>query len=93
MDAALGALPNWHRVGPELRAEFRAPSFPEAIRLVDGVAEAAERAAHHPDIDIRYDLVRLVLSTHSAGGITDLDLRLAADIDTLAAVIGAHPVR
>jgi 4a-hydroxytetrahydrobiopterin dehydratase len=60
------------------------PSFPEAVELVRKVAEAAEAANHHPDIDIRWRKVTYTLSTHSAGGLTQLDLDLAAQIDSLA---------
>lgn len=60
---------------------YRFPSFPAAIRFVDYVAELAENADHHPDIDIRYNQVTLKLSTHSAGGITDRDFDLVEAID------------
>jgi 4a-hydroxytetrahydrobiopterin dehydratase len=53
------------------------------MRFVNGVAEAAEAAGHHPDIDIRYNKVRLALVTHSAGGLTDKDFALAAAADKL----------
>ena len=55
--------------------------FPAAVRFVDFVAELAEVADHHPDIDIRYNRVRLTLSTHSAGGVTEKDFALARAID------------
>jgi 4a-hydroxytetrahydrobiopterin dehydratase len=56
----------------------------DGIRLVQQVAEVAEELDHHPDIDIRWTTVTFTLSTHSAGGLTMKDLRLAADIDKLA---------
>ncbi|MCC6485260.1 MAG: 4a-hydroxytetrahydrobiopterin dehydratase [Armatimonadetes bacterium] len=62
---------------------FEFPSFTEAIDFVCDVAEAAEEANHHPDIDVRYNRVRLSLTTHDAGGITDKDLTLAQAIDEL----------
>ena len=52
---------------------YQFPTFPAAIRFVDYVAELAEAANHHPDIDVRYNRVTLTLSTHDAGGITDND--------------------
>ena len=55
-----------------------------ASRLVDAVAEAAEAAGHHPDIDIRWRDVLFVLATHSEGGVTAKDIELAARIDALA---------
>lgn len=64
-----------------IRRTYVFPSFPAAVRFVDYVAEVAEQADHHPDIDIRYNQVILSLSTHSAGGITDKDFDLARTID------------
>jgi len=61
----------------------RAPDFAGALAWVNQVAERAEAANHHPDIDIRWNAVTLRLSTHSAGGITHADLDLAAQIDAL----------
>jgi len=61
----------------------RTPDFVGAVAFVNRVAERAEAAYHHPDIDIRWNAVTLRLSTHSAGGITHADLDLAAQIDAL----------
>ena len=61
-----------------------APTFVDAIALVDRVADLAESANHHPDIDIRYRRVTFALVTHDAGGITQADLDLAAAIDEAA---------
>ncbi len=61
------------------------PDFLAAIALVSEVAQAAEQVEHHPDIDIRYNTVRLTLSTHSEGAVTDKDMALAARIDELVA--------
>ena len=61
-----------------------------AIRLVAEVAQAAEDANHHPDIDIRWRTVRFALSTHSAGGVTSKDTALAGRIDELALAHEAH---
>ena len=66
---------------PSISREYQLPSFPAAVRFVDFVAELAEAADHHPDIDIRYNRVRLTLSTHSAGGVTEKDFALARAID------------
>ena len=60
---------------------YEFPSFPAAIRFVTYVAELAEAADHHPDIDVRYNQVTLTLSTHSAGGVTDKDFDLVRQID------------
>lgn len=82
--AALADLPKWQREGQSLTQTVDCPDFPAAIALVNRVAEAAEEANHHPDMDIRWRTVTFTLSTHSAGGITSLDVLLAQRIDNLA---------
>lgn len=84
VSTALGDLTGWSGGTDAIRRTVEAPSFPAAIRLVVEVAEAAEDADHHPDIDIRWRKVTFVLSTHSAGGVTDKDIALARRIDELA---------
>ncbi|QDC13809.1 MULTISPECIES: 4a-hydroxytetrahydrobiopterin dehydratase [Rhodococcus] len=83
IEAALADLPAWQRDGNAIVRTVESPSFPEAVALVDRVAEAAEAANHHPDIDIRWRKVTYSLSTHSAGGITASDVELARTIDAL----------
>ena len=58
-------------------------SFPQAIEVVDRVAVLAEAADHHPDIDIRWRTLTFRLRTHSAGGLTEKDFSLAAEIDSV----------
>jgi 4a-hydroxytetrahydrobiopterin dehydratase len=79
----LVSLPLWKLEGKELvrHCEFR--NFVEAMQFVNGVAGMAEGAGHHPDIDIRYNKVRLALTSHDAGGLTERDFDLAAAIDSL----------
>ena len=73
----------WEHVGDELVTTVELHDFAAALAFVNAVGAAAEAANHHPDIDIRWNKVHLVLSTHSAGGLTVLDLALAAAIDRL----------
>jgi 4a-hydroxytetrahydrobiopterin dehydratase len=74
----------WRREGDAIVCERRRADFAQAVRYVDQIAELAESANHHPDILIHgYNRVRLTLSTHSAGGVTEADLALAARIDQL----------
>jgi 4a-hydroxytetrahydrobiopterin dehydratase len=73
----------WERVGDELVTTVELRDFAAALAFVNAVGAAAEAANHHPDIDIRWNKVHLVLSTHSAGGLTVLDIALAAAIDRL----------
>ncbi|MDY0814182.1 4a-hydroxytetrahydrobiopterin dehydratase [Kitasatospora purpeofusca] len=88
--AGLAALPHWTREGDSIVRTADAPDFPAAIRVVAAVAEAAEAMDHHPDIDIRWRTLRFVLSTHSAGGLTALDLDLAGRIDAALAAESAR---
>jgi 4a-hydroxytetrahydrobiopterin dehydratase len=78
----LGTLPGWSRRGDVLTRTYQFRNFLEAMDFVNRVADEAESADHHPDIDIRYSKVTLALSTHSAGGITEKDVALARAIDT-----------
>ena len=81
---ALGRLQGWSLDdGPvrALRREVELASFPQAIQVVDRVAEIAENDDHHPDIDIRWRTLTFRCSTHSEGGITANDVTLAEKID------------
>jgi 4a-hydroxytetrahydrobiopterin dehydratase len=91
LTAALADLPGWVGDASGITRSFVAQTFPAAIALVNAVAEAAERANHHPDIDIRWTRVTFALSTHSAGGVTDLDAALAREVDAAASRTGAEP--
>jgi 4a-hydroxytetrahydrobiopterin dehydratase len=77
---ALDELPGWERDGDAIVRTAQLPSFPEAITVVDRVAAIAEQRNHHPDIDIRWRTLTFRCSTHSAGGITQRDVDLAAAI-------------
>ena len=79
----LSALPSWKVETGELTRTFLFEDFRAALRFVNLVAELAEEAGHHPDIDIRYNRIRLALSTHDACGITAKDFDLATCIDKL----------
>lgn len=81
--AWLKKLPEWDQDKKQIERLFEFDDFEQAIEFVNGVAEIAEEAEHHPDIDIRYNKVKLILSTHSEGGLTELDFELAEKIDTL----------
>jgi 4a-hydroxytetrahydrobiopterin dehydratase len=74
----------WELVGKEIKKTFEMKDFVRAMGFVQSVALLAEKANHHPDIDIRWNRVTLTLSTHSAGGLTEKDFNLAAAIDALA---------
>lgn len=81
--SALGGVPDWKRTGAGLARTFAFKDFPAAIRFVNRVARLAEKAWHHPDIDIRWNQVTLTLTTHSEGGLTGKDFKLARQFDRL----------
>jgi 4a-hydroxytetrahydrobiopterin dehydratase len=80
----LSVLSGWKGEGNAIRKSFSFAKFADAIRFVDRVALAADAMDHHPDVDIRYTTVTMVLSTHSAGGLTRKDFELAGKIDAAA---------
>ena len=81
---ALAILPGWSGDTSAITTSHQFDTFPEAILGVAAVAQAAEQADHHPDIDIRWNRVRIAVVTHDQGGITEKDTSLAAECDRLA---------
>jgi len=88
----LGTLPGWRRDGDAMVASFDAPDFPAAVQLIVDAGDEAEQMGHHPDVDLRWKLTRWRLSTHSAGGLTQLDIELANRISLAAVRLGAQPM-
>ena len=87
---ALVGLDGWRYVLGAIRATFRLGSFSAAASFVSAVAETADEAEHHPDLDVRYpDRVRVAVTTHAVAGLTTLDVDLARKISTIAAQCGA----
>jgi 4a-hydroxytetrahydrobiopterin dehydratase len=78
---AVAALPQWELEEGKLVRDWKFADFIAAMEFVDRVAVLAEAAGHHPDIDIRYNRVRLALVTHDAGGITAKDADMAASLN------------
>src|SRR2546429_107335 len=83
IEEGLARLPGWSRDGDAITKEFKFEGFGGAIAFVVAVAFRAEKADHHPDLDIRYNKVRVALSTHSEGGITGKDVALAGEAESL----------
>lgn len=79
--AALAKLPGWKRKGSIISRTYVFKDFPAAIKFVNKVAKLAEKAWHHPDIDIRWNKVTLALTTHDQGGLTNKDFKLARQFD------------
>ncbi|MDP5183984.1 4a-hydroxytetrahydrobiopterin dehydratase [Blastococcus sp. BMG 814] len=86
--AALPALPLWSGGGDGLRRTVQLPSFRDAVAAIVAIADVAEEMDHHPDVDLRWRTLHLTLVSHSAGGVSELDLELARRIDAL---LPAHP--
>src|SRR4029077_4160766 len=81
---ALDSLQGWQRNGTAIQRVFRFPDFKVAMQFVNKIADAAEQANHHPDIDIRYNTITMALVSHDAGGVTQRDVRMAGTINKIA---------
>jgi 4a-hydroxytetrahydrobiopterin dehydratase len=81
----LKELPEWSKRNKTITRTYQFKDFLAAIKFVNAVAKVAEKAWHHPDIDIRWNQVTLTLTTHDEGGLTDKDFALARQADRLAA--------
>jgi len=79
----LDKLENWKQEGKEITKTYKFKNFIESMGFVNRVAILAEKADHHPDILIKYSKVHIKLSTHSEGGITEKDFKLANQIEEL----------
>ena len=85
ISTGLATLPGWAREGDEIVKTFDCGTFPAAIAFVVRIGFFAERADHHPDLDVRWKRVRVALTTHDAGGLTGKDLDLAREIEGVGA--------
>lgn len=81
--AWLKKLPEWELEKKHVERTFEFDDFTQAIDFVNSVAEIAEEEEHHPDLDIRFNKVRVHLTSHDKGGLTDRDFELAEKIDNL----------
>lgn len=82
--AGLAALAGWERDGDAIAKTYTFGAYLDGVAFVNGAAEAAEAADHHPDMAVGYKRVTVTLSTHSSGGISQKDLDLAAELESLA---------
>jgi 4a-hydroxytetrahydrobiopterin dehydratase len=80
---ALTTTPSWRKRASVIARTFEFKDFPAAIKFVGKIAVMAEKAWHHPDIDIRWNKVTLALTTHDEGGLTEKDFALARKFDGL----------
>jgi 4a-hydroxytetrahydrobiopterin dehydratase len=81
---AVKAVPDWRRKGAVIARTYQFRDFVAAMNFVNAVAKLAEKAGHHPDIDIRWNKVALALTTHDQGGLTEKDFALAKKFDAAA---------
>ncbi len=86
---ALPGLNDWRAVVGALETRFRSRDFATGLELVNRIGAAAEAADHHPDLELRYATVRVVLTSHDAHGITMRDVELARTISQIASDVGA----
>lgn len=84
IETRLGELPGWDWDEDDISKTFECGDFAGSVKFVNSIVEPAEAMNHHPDLEISWDKVRVVLSTHSEGGLTAADFDLAAKIDALA---------
>ena len=84
IEARLSSLNGWDRDGEAIVKEFDRGDFVGSVRFVESIVNPAEAMNHHPDLEISWDKVRVTISTHSEGGLTENDFDLAAKIDALA---------
>ena len=81
---SLGKLTGWQQSGKAIQRAFEFRDFKAAMQFVNKVADAAEQAQHHPDIDIRYNKVTMALVSHESGGVTERDMGMAEKINQIA---------
>jgi 4a-hydroxytetrahydrobiopterin dehydratase len=92
IDSALAARhPDWAGEPSKLTRSIEFADFPTAVEFINRIAPRCEALDHHPDLALRWRWVDVELSTHSAGGVTDLDVTLAGVVDEVAAELPIAP--
>jgi 4a-hydroxytetrahydrobiopterin dehydratase len=84
IQSALGRLEGWSKNGIAIERKYEFKDFVQAMQFVNKVADAAEAAGHHPDIQIVYNRVTLQLTSHDSGGVTQRDVNMAGKINAIA---------
>ena len=90
-DIEQAELEDWRVLFDALHARFRTGDFATGLKLVKKIGKAAEKADHHPDVDLSYGQVDVRLSSHDAGGVTERDVTCARQISGFASDVGAEP--
>ena len=81
--SALADLPGWQYKGGEIFKQYKFPTFMDAIAFIDRIAERADELDHHPDLENHYNRVRVALHTWTEDAVTDKDIQLAHQIETV----------
>jgi 4a-hydroxytetrahydrobiopterin dehydratase len=84
IEARLSEMDDWERDGESIVKEFERDDFVGSVRFVESIVNPAEAMNHHPDLEISWSTVKVAISTHSQGGLTENDFELAKKIDALA---------
>jgi 4a-hydroxytetrahydrobiopterin dehydratase len=84
IEARLAEMDDWERDGESIVKEFERDDFVGSVRFVESIVNPAEAMNHHPDLEISWSTVKVAISTHSQGGLTENDFELAKKIDALA---------
>jgi 4a-hydroxytetrahydrobiopterin dehydratase len=84
IEKRLGELDGWSREGDVITKEFKNEDFVGSVRFVDALVEPAEDMNHHPDLELSWDTVKISITNHAAGGLTENDFELAKRIDGVA---------
>ena len=79
----LEGLEGWEREGKSIKKEFKLEDFKGSVDFVNRLTPVAEEMNHHPDLEISWNTVKVSISTHSEGGLTENDFELAGKVDTL----------
>jgi 4a-hydroxytetrahydrobiopterin dehydratase len=83
IEAELAKVKGWRLRGKSISRLFVFEDFMQGVRFINRIARTAERMNHHPDISVRYNKIKLTLTTHDESGLTRKDFRLAAKIDRI----------
>jgi 4a-hydroxytetrahydrobiopterin dehydratase len=83
IERRLGDLPGWEREGDAITKTFERGDFVGSVRFVDSLVEPAESMNHHPDLEISWNEVKVSITNHAEGGLTEADFALAGEIEAL----------
>jgi 4a-hydroxytetrahydrobiopterin dehydratase len=83
IERRLGDLPGWEREGDAITKTFERGDFVGSVRFIDSLVEPAESMNHHPDLEVSWNEVKVSITNHAEGGLTEADFALAGEIEAL----------